>query len=205
MTYAWITRSLAASLTAALCTIAPLAADGPKPADKKQPAAAPALSTDDYRLGPGDKLRIEVYKDPQLSQSVQVRPDGKVTLPLVGDLDASTKTPIELRDAIAVALKEYVTNPTVTVIVVEALASQVYVMGEVTHPGTMQLHGPTTILQALAMAGGFKEFANTKDVKVLRPRDGSTSVETIRFNYKDVINGDAKPFYLRPGDTVIVP
>jgi polysaccharide export outer membrane protein len=69
----------------------------------------------------------------------------------------------------------------------------------------MQLHGPTTILQALAMAGGFKEFANTKDVKVLRPRAGSNSVETIRFNYKEVINGDAKPFYLRSGDTVIVP
>jgi polysaccharide biosynthesis/export protein len=205
MTYAWITRSLAASLTAALCTIAPLAADGPKPADKKQPASAPGLSADEYRLGPGDKLRIEVYKDTQLSQSVQVRPDGKVTLPLIGDLEANSKTPIELRDAITAALKEYVTNPTVTVIVVEALASQVYVMGEVTHPGTMQLHGPTTILQALAMAGGFKEFANTKDVKVLRPREGNSGVETIRFNYKDVINGDAKPFYLRSGDTVIVP
>jgi polysaccharide export outer membrane protein len=76
-------------------------------------------------------------------------------------------------------------------------------MGEVTHPGTMQLYGPTTILQALAMAGGFKEFANTKDVKVLRPNRGN--IETLRFNYKDVINGDAKPFYLRSGDTVIVP
>jgi len=161
---------------------------------------------DEYRLGPGDKLRIEVYKDTQLSQSVQVRPDGKITLPLIGDLEASSHTPIELRDTITTSLKEYITNPTVTVIVVEALASQVYVMGEVTHPGTMQLHGPTTILQALAMAGGFKEFANTKDVKVLRPRGGSnSSMETIRFNYKDVINGDAKPFYLRSGDTVIVP
>ena len=77
-------------------------------------------------------------------------------------------------------------------------------MGEVTHPGTMELHGPTTILQALAMAGGFKEFANTKDVKVLRPKSGN-SVETLRFNYKDVLNGDAKPFYLRSGDTVVVP
>jgi polysaccharide export outer membrane protein len=92
----------------------------------------------------------------------------------------------------------------VTVIVVEALASRVYVMGEVTHPGTMDLHGPTTILQALAMAGGFKEFANTKDVKVLRPK-GGTGVETIHFNYKDVLTGEAKPFYLRPGDTIVVP
>jgi polysaccharide export outer membrane protein len=100
-------------------------------------------------------------------------------------------------------LKEYITNPTVTVIVVEALASQVYVMGEVGHPGSMQLHGPTTILQALAMAGGFKEFANTKDVRVLRPN--GSGIQTLRFNYKDVLNGDAKPFYLRPGDTVVVP
>ena len=174
-----------------------------KDADKKKPAQAPAAVNDEYRVGPGDKLRIEVYKDQQLSQSVQVRPDGKITLPLIGDLEATGHTPMELRDTIATALKDYINNPTVTVIVVEALASQVYVMGEVTHPGTMQLHGPTTILQALAMAGGFKEFANTTDVKVLRPNRGN--IDTLRFNYKDVINGDAKPFYLRSGDTVIVP
>src|SRR6185369_12058184 len=167
--------------------------------------ALSAQQSTDYRVGPGDKLRIEVYKDPQLSQSVQVRPDGKITLPLIGDLEATGHTPIELRDTITTSFKEYVTNPTVTVIVVEALASKVYVMGEVTHPGTMELHGPTTILQALAMAGGFKEFANTKDVKVLRPKGDRGNVETIRFNYKDVINGDARPFYLRSGDTVVVP
>jgi polysaccharide export outer membrane protein len=197
-------RTSLLSFAAGLATVgvlasAPLAA---KDADKKPAPQAP-IPNDEYRLGPGDKLRIEVYKDAQLSQSVQVRPDGKVTLPLIGDLDATGRTPIELRDTIAKALKEYVTNPTVTVIVVEALASQVFVMGEVTHPGTMQLHGPTTILQALAMAGGFKEFANTKDVKVLRPN--GTSMQTIHFNYKDVLNGDARPFYLRSGDTVVVP
>ena len=174
-----------------------------KDADKKKPAQAPTAVNDEYRVGPGDKLRVEVYKDPQLSQSVQVRPDGKITLPLIGDMEATGRTPIELRDTITSSLKDYVNNPTVTVIVVEALASQVFVMGEVNHPGTMQLHGPTTILQALAMAGGFKEFANTKDVKVLRPN--GSGIDTIRFNYKDVLNGDAKPFYLRSGDTVIVP
>ena len=179
-----------------------IAADDKKADDKKQVPQPP--SNDEYRLGPGDKLRIEVYKDTQLSQSVQVRPDGKITLPLLGDIEATDRTPLELRDSISKSLKEYVTNPTVTVIVVEALASRVYVMGEVTHPGTMDLHGPTTILQALAMAGGFKEFANTKDVKVLRPK-GGTGVETIHFNYKDVLTGDAKPFYLRPGDTIVVP
>jgi polysaccharide export outer membrane protein len=196
---------IAAAATAACCMFSPLAAAGARDADKKPAAQAPTLANEEYRLGPGDKLRIEVYKDAQLSQSVQVRPDGKITLPLIGDMEATNRTPIELRDAIASSLKEYVTNPTVTVIVVEALASKIFVMGEVTHPGTMELHGPTTILQALAMAGGFKEFANTKDVKVLRPKSGGNNMETIRFNYKDVINGDAKPFYLRSGDTVIVP
>jgi polysaccharide biosynthesis/export protein len=192
---------LAAALAAAIWT-APAAANDKD--DKKLAAQAPAAASDEYRVGPGDKLRIEVYKDPQLSQSVQVRPDGKITLPLLGDIEATDHTPLELRETIAKALKEYITNPTVTVIVVEALASKVYVMGEVTHPGTMELHGPTTILQALAMAGGFKDFANTKDVKVLRPKGGN-GVETIHFNYKDVLNGDAKPFYLRSGDTVVVP
>jgi polysaccharide biosynthesis/export protein len=195
--------TLAAALALAACTLSPVAAKE-KDADKKAPPQAPALN-DEYRLGPGDKLRIEVYKDPQLSQSVQVRPDGKITLPLIGDIEATGHTPIEMRDTITRQLKEYVTNPTVTVIVVEALASKIYVMGEVTHPGTMEMHGPTTILQALAMAGGFKEFANTKDVKVLRPSGDRGAVQTIRFNYKDVLNGDAKPFYLRSGDTVVVP
>lgn len=158
----------------------------------------------DYRLGPGDKLRIEVYKDPQLSQSVQVRPDGKITLPLVGDVDATGKTPLELRDTLAQSLKEFMNNPTVTVIVVEAVSSQVTVMGEVSKPGALQIFGPTNIVQVIAMAGGFKEFANTKDVRVLRQK-GNGGIETIRFNYKDLINGDAKPVLLQSGDTVIVP
>ena len=197
--------TLVTSLAAALAALALAAPASAKDKDDKKPAAAaPAPITDEYRIGPGDTLRIEVYKDAQLSQSVQVRPDGKITLPLIGDLDANGATPLELRETIAKSLKEYITNPTVTVIVVEALASKVYVMGEVTRPGTMELHGPTTILQALAMAGGFKEFANTKDVKVLRPKSGN-GVETLRFNYKEMLNGDAKPFYLRSGDTVVVP
>ncbi len=198
-----VVTTLAAALALTVFILTPALAKD-KDSDKKSAPQAPARN-DEYRLGPGDKLRIEVYKDAQLSQSVQVRPDGKITLPLIGDLEATGHTPIELRDTITHEFKEYVTNPTVTVIVVEALASKVYVMGEVTHPGTMDLHGPTTILQALAMAGGFKEFANTKEVKVLRPSGNRGAMETIRFNYKDVLNGDAKPFLLRSGDTVIVP
>jgi polysaccharide export outer membrane protein len=156
----------------------------------------------EYRLGAGDKLRIEVYKDTQLSQSVQIRPDGKITLPLVGDLEATDRTPLELRDEITRSLKEFITNPVVTVIVIEALSSQVFVMGEVAKSGPVQLNGPTTILQALAMAGGPNEFANKKDIRVLRQT--ATGIQTIKFNYRDAISGDVRPIYLRAGDTVIV-
>jgi polysaccharide export outer membrane protein len=171
--------------------------------DKKPQAKGPAMS-DDYRLGPGDKLRIEVYKDSQLSQSVQVRPDGKITLPLVGDIEATGKTPLELRDTATKALKEYMTNPVVTVIVVEASAAVAYVVGEVGHPGTINLQGgPITALQAIAIAGGLKDFANAKNIRILRK--GPAGVQTIAFNYKDAIRGSGTPVYLRPGDTMVVP
>jgi polysaccharide export outer membrane protein len=156
-----------------------------------------------YRLSPGDKLRIEVYKDQQLSQSVQVRPDGKITLPLIGDLEAAGQAPVALRDSIATALKEYVTNPTVTVILVEAAASMAYVVGEVNHPGSVMLQsGSVNVLQALALAGGLKDFADSKNIRILRPT--ATGVQTIPFNYKDAIRG-APPFLLKQGDTVVVP
>jgi polysaccharide export outer membrane protein len=170
--------------------------------DKKTSPVAPSLG-EDYRVGAGDKLRIEVYKDPQLSQSVQVRPDGKITLPLVGDLEAVNRTPIELRDTIAKSLKEYMTNPVVTVIVVEATAATAYVMGEVNRPGAVTLQAPLTVLQALALAGGLKDFADAKNIKILRRT--STGVQTIEFNYKEAVKSTRPPMYLRPGDTVVVP
>ena len=192
---AWICVVFMAGLSSS-----PLAAA--KDADKK-PRAVPPLVSEEYHLGAGDKLRIEVYKDTQLSQSVQVRPDGKVTLPLIGDMDAAGLTPIELRDNIAKSLKEYVTNPTVTVIVVEATASTAYVMGEVNRPGAVNLQAPLTILQALALAGGLKDFADAKNIRVLRA--GPNGVQTISFNYKEALKSTRAPIYLRPGDTVVVP
>ena len=176
----------------------PPPAAAPSP-ERRAAAALPA----DYRLAVGDKLRVEVYKDAQLSQSLQVRPDGKITLPLVGDITAAGLTSIELRDQIGSALKEYVTNPVVTVIVVETVPSVIYVMGEVAHPGAVPLNGPTSVLQALAMAGGFRDFANTKEIRVLR--QSPQGVQTIAFNYKSAVKGDGTPVLLQPGDTVIVP
>jgi polysaccharide export outer membrane protein len=176
------------------------------------PPSAPATSTasaapaaTDYRLAPGDKLRVEVYKDAQLSQSLQIRPDGKVTLPLVGDIVAVDLTPMQLRDRISNSLKEYITNPVVTVIVVEASPVMIHVMGEVATPGSIPMRGPMTVLQALAMAGGFKEFANTKDIRILRRPSGILkTVETISFNYNDAIKGNTPPVFLSPGDMVVV-
>jgi polysaccharide export outer membrane protein len=170
------------------------------------PAAATnagAWTNDEYRLGPGDKLRVEVYREPQLSQSLQVRPDGKITLPLVGDFGAVGKTPIELRNALAASLKEYVTNPVVTVIVVEAMAAQVYVIGEVANPGTLVMQGPMTVLQALAQVGGLREFADRNDIRILR-KNGN-AVKTIEFDYKRAVKGEVEPMYLQPGDTLVVP
>jgi polysaccharide export outer membrane protein len=206
---AGLLAAVASAAPANLVPFAPIAAAAAQPVsgpdgDKKLPPKLPSPSSDDYRLGPGDKLRVEVYKDTQLSQSVQIRPDGKITLPLVGDIEATGKTPLELRDTVAKALKEYMTNPVVTVIVVEASAAIAYVVGEVAHPGTINLQGgPITALQAIAMAGGLKDFANTKNIRILRK--GPNGVQTIAFNYKDAVRGSGTPVYLRPGDTIVVP
>jgi len=162
----------------------------------------------DYRLIAGDKLRIEVYKDAQLSQSLQIRPDGKITLPLVGDVAAAGRTPVELRDAIGVMLGDYIKDPVVTVIVVEATPQLqvVYVTGEVNKPGALTLspNTPMTVIQALAMAGGFTDFANKKDIRILRK--GAAGMQTLKFNYKDALDdgNNREPLQLKAGDTVIV-
>lgn len=180
--------------------VPPPAAAAPEPAP---PSARAAGTTADYRLVPGDKLRIEVYKDAQLSQSLQVRPDGKITLPLIGDVTAEGRTSNELRDALVTSLKEYNTNPVVTVIVVETVPPVFYVMGEVNAPGTLPLKGQVTVLQGLAMAGGFKDFAKTKDIRILRK--GPSGVSTMKFNYKTAVKGEGETIFLKPGDTIIVP
>jgi polysaccharide biosynthesis/export protein len=163
----------------------------------------PTNANKEYRLAQGDKLRIEVYKDAQLSQNVQIRSDGKITLPLIGDLQADGRTPIQLRDIIAEQLKTYMTNPVVTVIVVETKPPVAYVTGEVNHPGAVQLQeDQITVLQALALAGGLKDFADSKNIRIIRKSGKPGNVTS--FNYKDAIRGSA-PVYLYAGDTVVVP
>ncbi len=175
------------------------------PADAEAPRAVASSNRpwteQEYRLGAGDKLRIEVYGQPQLSQGVQIRPDGKITLPLVGDVIAAGRTSLELRDSLTASLKEFVTNPVVTAIVQEASSAQVHVIGEVERPGSQVLIGPLTVLQALAAAGGLGEFAKKGDIRILR----GTSQTPIPFNYKDAVNGKIGPVFVQPGDTIVVP
>jgi polysaccharide export outer membrane protein len=159
---------------------------------------AKASVSADYKLVPGDKLRVEVYKDAQLSQSVQVRPDGKITLPLANDVVAAGRTPGELRDAIVTSLKTFIANPTVTVMVVETVPPVIYVTGEVNAAGPQQLIGKVDVIQALATAKGLTDFANKKNIVIRR---GS---QLINFNYNDAVKGKGAPVYLQPGDTIIV-
>jgi polysaccharide export outer membrane protein len=167
------------------------------------PRPAPAAVNADYRIVAGDKLNIQVYKDTNLSQALQVRPDGKITLPLVGDVRAEGRTATELRDALVESLKEYNSNPVVTVIVTETVPPVFYVMGEVNAPGTLPLKGQISVVQALAMAGGFKDFAKKKNIMI--QRKGPTGPTTLQFNYNDAIKGIGQPVYVQPGDTIIVP
>lgn len=201
-------------------TATPLTAPAPAPSHATAPApprtaaAVPATTPvrtasnanqPEYRIGGGDKLQINVYKESDLTQALQVRPDGRITLPLIGDLAAAGQTPMQLQRKLTESLREFVSNPVVTVMVVEVADRVVYVMGEVNTPGAVPLKGSMTVLQALAVAGGFKDFANKGGIKVLRKTPGSDRVETIPFSYKDALRTDAPVFYLVEGDTVVVP
>jgi polysaccharide export outer membrane protein len=199
---------LAAALALAVVHATAQPAQGQQAGNGRPPESAPSVAVPEapeYRISRGDKLRIEVYKDPFLSQSLQVRPDGRITLPLVGDMAAAGLTPLELRASIGTGLKEFVANPIVTVIVVEVVEPVVYVLGEVNQPGSIPIRGSLNVLQALAMAGGFKEFANTKDIRILRRSADGSRVESYPFKYRDAVKGGAEVVLLYEGDTVVVP
>ena len=183
-------------------SVGPAVAQGSLPSVARSGPTVATNSTD-YKMVVGDKLRVEVYKDPQMSQSLQIRPDGKITLPLLGDVAAAGKTPAALRDSLTSSLKEFITSPVVTVIVVEAQPQTVSVIGEVNAPGTHPIKGQTTVIEALAMAGGFKDLANTKNITI--QRSTPTGTTRIKFNYKDAIKSESKQMCVEPGDVIIVP
>jgi polysaccharide export outer membrane protein len=185
-------------------------------------AAAPAAPTDggaaspvtavpsglplssEYVIGPGDVLQISVWKNESLSRVVPVRPDGKISMPLLHDIQAAGLTAMQLRDKIARALAEFLPNPEVAVSVTEVRSMRVSVLGEVMRPGVLELRGTTTILEAIAMAGGFRDFASPSKIMVIRT-DANGRTEKIRFNYNRAVGGDEHNLVLKPGDVVVVP
>jgi len=158
----------------------------------------------EYIIGPGDVLDIEVWKEPQLSAKVPVRPDGKITLPLINDIQAAGRTPLELRAAIQKALSKYLENPVVSVSVL-GVNKKFFILGKVNAPGEYPLNGPITVLQAIALAKGFADWADTKHIIILRQLHGKQI--RLKFNYDAVAQGKNlnENIYLKPGDTIIVP
>ena len=157
-------------------------------------------------IGPGDILGVNVWKEPEVSKAVPVRSDGKISLPLAGELQASGTTPKELEQAISGRLQSYISEPEVTVIVQEIRSQKFNILGQVSKPGTYILTDSTSILDAIAMAGGFRDFARQKSIYVLRARADGTQ-ERLPFNYKHVIKGgsQAQNIKLEPHDTIVVP
>ena len=168
-----------------------------------QQQTAAATTDSSYRIGPQDVLRIDVWKETEISRSVPVRPDGKISLPLLNDVQAAGLTAMELANVISEGLKKFITNPQVTVTVTEILSQRIYVTGEVTKPGAFPLLPKMTALQAISSAGGFTQFANPKKSYVLRTENGKQVKHP--FNYKEVLNGKAEDMPLVPGDTLVVP
>jgi polysaccharide export outer membrane protein len=208
---------LAVVLVIALGPAVPALAQSPRPPAATAPSAsvpsapAPAPPTDtatsgNYRIGPEDILQVFVWKNDTLSRVVPVRPDGHISLPLLGDVPAQGLTPVQLRDTLTERYAEYMPAPEVSVIVVEVRSFKVSVMGEVLKPGRFDLKSATSALDAIAMAGGFSPFASRSRVVILRPT-ADNGVSRIPFNYNKVINsgGESENLWLQPGDIVLVP
>ena len=175
----------------------------PANADASKPVAA---TTDPgYVIGAEDVLNISVWKEPEVTRTVPVRPDGKISLPLINDIQAAGLTPAQLTGLIMEKLNKYFTDPQVTVIVTAINSRRIYILGEVNRSGTYQLLPNMTVLQALSGAGGFSQFANLKGIYVLREENGKQV--KFPFNYKEVIKGNRpeQNILLKPGDTIVVP
>jgi polysaccharide biosynthesis/export protein len=159
-----------------------------------------------FVIGNDDVLAINVWKETDISRSIPVRSDGRISLPLVGELQAAGRTPLQLEGDIAARLQKYIADPEVTVMVQEIHSQKFNILGEVVKPGSYSLEMASTVLDAIAAAGGFRDFANQKGVYVLRPNpDGGQS--RIPFNYKKVIKGKnpQQNISLQPRDTIVVP
>ena len=184
------------------------------------PAASPAASqrtpnveatatkahNDSFVIGNDDVLAINVWKEPDVSRSIPVRSDGKISLPLVGEVQATGRTPLKLEQEIAARLKNYIAEPEVTVIVQQINSQKFNILGMVNRPGSYPINNSATVLDAIALAGGFRDFAKQKSIYILRQNDGGGQTR-LQFNYKEVVKGQnpAQNIKLQPHDTIVVP
>jgi polysaccharide export outer membrane protein len=185
---------------AATAPVTPVAAPAAEPA---VPASIPLPPG--YVIGAEDVLSIVFWRDKDMSTDVAVRPDGKITLPLVNDIDAAGKTPEELRGAITTAASRFIEDPSITVVVKAINSRKVFITGMVGKPGVYPIGAPTTVLQLISIAGGLNEFAHSKDIIINRVENGQQVA--LKFNYNEVRKGRklTQNIELKPGDTVIVP
>jgi polysaccharide biosynthesis/export protein len=188
------TSKPAKTVPAALTTPAPAAA-----------VPSPVAVSSDYVIGPEDMLQVSVWKNDAISRQLPVRPDGKISLPLLHDIQAAGLTPMQLRDKIAAALAEFMPNPEVSVTVTDVRSYRISVLGEVQKPGVLQLKSSATILEAIALAGGFRDFASPSKIVIFR-KDEQGNTQKLKFNYnRAVSNSGEQNVTLMSGDVVVVP
>lgn len=179
--------------------------EGGRQAAPSAPASAVSPVDASYVIAPDDVLSIDVWKESEITRTVPVRPDGKISLPLLNDVQAAGLTALQLASVITEQLKKFIANPQVTVIVATVNSQKIYVLGEALKPGVLPLLPGMTVLQAIASAGGFSQYANQKGIYVLRIENGQQVKHP--FNYKEVVKGEniQQNILLKPGDTIVVP
>ena len=218
MTAKFRSKSIASTIGVAVVTVAivtPCAAQsaasttaavtGKSVANASAPAVAPVIVPAEYIIGADDVMSVVFWRDKELSSDVTVRPDGKISLPLLNEIQAAGLTPAQLRDRITDEAKKYVEDPTVTVEVKAINSRRVYITGEVNKKGAYPITGSMTVLQLISIAGGLGDYAKSEKIRIVRNEGGKQVA--FKFNYKEVLNSDklAQNIELKPGDTVVVP
>ncbi len=184
----------------------PMAATTVSSTQTEIPSSRNTNTADSYIIGDDDVLSINVWKEPDLSKQIPVRSDGKISLPLMGEVQAAGRTPLQLEQEITAKLRSYITDPQVTVIVQQINSQKFNILGQVTKPGSYPITAGITIVDAIATAGGFRDFAKKKSIYVLRQTPGGEELR-ISFNYEEFIKGKKvdKNITLKPHDTIVVP
>ena len=205
------TLSIALGVSGIVLATSAYAQTGPAaPHPEKAPAAARTSAVGipvppDYVIGPDDQLSVTFWRDKDMSADVTVRPDGKITLPLLNDVQAAGLRPDQLREKVAEEAKRYVDDPQPTIVVTKINSRKVFITGQVAKPGPYSLMAPTTVLQLISMAGGLTDYAHSKKISIMRTENGRQIA--YHFNYKDIAAGKnmKQNIELKPGDTVVVP